>query len=345
MFKNRLLEYSQENSLPLPLYHTVNEGKDHLPQFKCSVTVNGAQYNSPPGFQHKKPAQNAAAEEAVKDLLKQGLLVQFEETRLPKNVLEQLALKKNVPLPTYHFTKEGYAHCPTFTATVQINGTSYAGGPAKSKKEAASKAACEAIRTIEPYYWDTLSLVKLQSESTRNNDSGHPAGECKSELKMPVDNLASNNQLLGATKSEISSEKLTVENAPVVEKRSEITNVENPCGVGQSLEKAKVEDKFEAEKSLSNSAAAEQPYNRLQQDLFLAQLGQLKDQIGDANQNTQNGSKEIEGKQQGSQEIGFTESMSKRSRRESKNAEQMSERKKTHRRKNTPKRMKSRGTA
>jgi len=207
---------------------------------------------------------------------------------------------------------------------------------------------CLALRTIEPHYWDTLSLVKLQSESTRNNDSGHPAGECdmmESELKMPVDNLASNNQLLGATKSEISSEKLTVENAPVVEKRSETTNVENPCGVGQSLEKAKVEDKFEAEKSLSNSAAAEQPYNRLQQDLFLAQLGQLKDQIGDANQNTQNGSKEIEGKQQGSQEIGFTKSMSKRSRRESKNAEQMSERKKTHRRKNTPKRMKSRGTA
>jgi dsRNA-specific ribonuclease len=87
-----------------------------------------------------------------------------QETGLPKSVLVQLALKKNVPLPTYNFTKEGDAHCPTFTATVQINGACY---------------------------------------------------------------LASNNQLLGATKSEISSEKLTVENAPVVEKRSEITNVEN----------------------------------------------------------------------------------------------------------------------
>jgi hypothetical protein len=41
----------------------------------------------------------------------------------------------------------------------------------------------------------------------------------ESELKMPVDNLAYNNQLLGATKSEISSKKLTVENAPVVKKK------------------------------------------------------------------------------------------------------------------------------
>ena len=57
----------------------------------------------------------------------------------------------------------------------------------------------------------------------------------ESKLKMPVDNLASNNQLLGATKSEISSKKLTVENAPVVEKRSEITNVENSGALPMSI--------------------------------------------------------------------------------------------------------------
>jgi hypothetical protein len=96
MFKNRLLEYSQGNSLPLPLYHTVNEGEDHLPQFKCTVTVNGAQYDSPPGFQQKKLAQNAAAEAAVKDLLKQGLLVQFEvslnSTQMLKSLWKMLVL-------------------------------------------------------------------------------------------------------------------------------------------------------------------------------------------------------------------------------------------------------------
>jgi len=35
--------------------------------------VNGARYDSPPRYNHKKPAQNAVAEAAVKNLLKQGL--------------------------------------------------------------------------------------------------------------------------------------------------------------------------------------------------------------------------------------------------------------------------------
>jgi len=33
-----------------------------------------------------------------------------------------------------------------FTATVEINGASYAGGPANSKEEAASKAGCESFQ-------------------------------------------------------------------------------------------------------------------------------------------------------------------------------------------------------
>lgn len=48
--------------------------------------------------------------------------------------------------PTYKFTREGDTHCLTFTATVEINGASYAGGPANSKEEAASKAGCESFQ-------------------------------------------------------------------------------------------------------------------------------------------------------------------------------------------------------
>jgi len=85
-----------------------------------------------------------------------NFLATKQETGLPKSVLVQLALKKNVSPPTYNFTKEGDAHCSTFTATVQINGACYSGGPAKSRKEAASKAACEAIRAIEPQCCECL---------------------------------------------------------------------------------------------------------------------------------------------------------------------------------------------
>jgi len=68
-------------------------------KFKCSVTANGAKYDSPSGFKRKKLAQNAAVEAAVRDLLKQSLLMLFEETRLSKIVLDEFALKKNMPPP------------------------------------------------------------------------------------------------------------------------------------------------------------------------------------------------------------------------------------------------------
>ena len=62
--------------------------------------------------------------------------------------------------PPYKFTKEGDAHCPTFTATVEINGASYAGDPANSKKDATSKAACKAIRPIDPHYCEFVADSK-----------------------------------------------------------------------------------------------------------------------------------------------------------------------------------------
>lgn len=109
----------------------------------------------------------------------------------------------------------------------------------------------------------------------------------KSKLKMRVDKMNCNNQLLGATKYEISTEnstvenahiveisteKLTTENENIVEKGSEIMkyeisteklivenivetgsemiNVDDPGEVGQRLKNAKVNDEFEIEKSV-----------------------------------------------------------------------------------------------
>jgi hypothetical protein len=44
-----------------------------------------------------------------------------------------------------------------FTATVEINGASYAGGPANSKEEAASKAGCESFQ-LTPTIVSSLSI-------------------------------------------------------------------------------------------------------------------------------------------------------------------------------------------
>jgi len=253
--------------------------------------------------------------------------------------------------PTYKFTREGDTHCLTFTATVEINGASYAGGPANSK-EATSNAACEVIRAIDPHYSNSLSRVEIQAESTIDNDSIQHTGECdvnKSELKNP---LTSYNQLVEGVYSqspENSIEKVTVENAPVVEKGSEKRNVEDPCVVGHDLENSEVKDAFEAQKSMSNinhatSAPAEQPHNQPPQDPLPAQQGQSKEEIGDAYPDNQHGSEEIEGNGQGSREVDLPASTSKRSGSESENAEQC-ERKKNHKKKNKAKRMKTHGTA
>ena len=60
---------------------------------------------------------------------------------------------------------------------------------------------------------------------------------------MPADNFTSNNQLLVGTDShsvENSTEKLNVENAPALESVPVKINVENPCAVGEDLEKLMV---------------------------------------------------------------------------------------------------------
>jgi len=72
-------------------------------------------------------------------------LMTKQETKQPKNVLIELAVKKNIPLPTYQFTKEGITHRPTFTAIVEINRELYTGAPGNNKKEATRNAAYEAI--------------------------------------------------------------------------------------------------------------------------------------------------------------------------------------------------------
>lgn len=251
MFKNRLQEYTQKKALPLPVYHTVNgrlrPSSAIHPQFKCSVTINGTKYESPPGFSRKKAAQNAAAKEAVEDLQRQGF--KFKERKRPNSVLAELASMKNMP--------------PTFTATVEINGTSYTGTPANSLKEAANKAAFEAIWATDPHYCIALS-----------HDSEQLAGKphaSKSVSKTPVDNLTFNHQLLGGTESQSDESgpgKFNVMDASGPEKASEKTEMEDP---------------------------AEQIHNQPQQDPLPVQQRHLKTETGYVYQYPR--SEEIQGKQ------------------------------------------------
>lgn len=347
MFKNRLQEYAQKTSLPLPVYTTVNEGQDHLPQFKCSVTVNGVRYDSPPGYKYKKEAENAAAQVAVEDLRKLGLDVHFKKTKLLKNVLSELAVKKNIPLPTYQFTQEGIAHCPTFTATVEINGESYTGAPGYNKKEAARNAAYEAIQSIRTQDCNSFPQIELYDETEQNNDSRQEFKVTNAVSKLPTDNSTSKNQLLVGTGSHSAenTEKLNVKNVPTVPEK---INVENPCEVGLASEKSMGKDSGEVENgkpSINESNPGLAPVEKPQQDPILVEQHGLKEEMTDLIENKEHGFKQLEGMQQGSQEIVLTESIVKRIRSEHEDAEHMSDRKKKLKKKNKAKMRKSDGTA
>ncbi|KAK6913560.1 Double-stranded RNA-binding domain [Dillenia turbinata] len=70
MHKNRLQEFTQRSSLPLPIYHTVSEGAQHAPKFRSTVLVAGAAYTSPDTFSHRKAAEQDVARLALDGITK-----------------------------------------------------------------------------------------------------------------------------------------------------------------------------------------------------------------------------------------------------------------------------------
>lgn len=154
MFKSILQEFALKNSYPLPDYKEEIQGSVHDQKFKCTVTINGNTYESPPGSTKKKEAHNAAAKAAVEDLLKRGLLPDFETTylqatkqdnRQPKNILAVLASSKGMSSPSY-----------SFTVTVKVNEKPYTGNPSNNHKEAENNAALKAIKEIDPQYFELV---------------------------------------------------------------------------------------------------------------------------------------------------------------------------------------------
>lgn len=63
------------------------------------------------------------------------------DIHLYKNLLQEYALREGLFMPQYKTTKAGEAHDPTFNATVEVEGETFHGNPAMSKKQAELSAA------------------------------------------------------------------------------------------------------------------------------------------------------------------------------------------------------------
>ncbi|XWS30809.1 hypothetical protein CRYUN_Cryun23aG0021800 [Craigia yunnanensis] len=151
MHKNRLQEFSQRSSIPLPVYQTFNEGSLHPPKFRSTVLVDGISYTSVNTFSHRKAAEQDVAKYALecisKKLKDEGCPLIREDTVLCKSILNEFAVKMNLEMPTYNTIQSG-GLLPLFVSYLVFNGVTYSGETGRNKKEAEQLAARAAILSL-----------------------------------------------------------------------------------------------------------------------------------------------------------------------------------------------------
>ncbi|KAL6512948.1 hypothetical protein OROHE_019738 [Orobanche hederae] len=159
MCKNRLQEYAQRASLPLPIYQTSTEGPPHTPVFRSQVWVDGQCFISPNVFLNKKMAEQDAAKHAliaIREKVKnEGPSRILEDKVFCKSMVNEFAVRMNRSAPTYT-TNMTEAFLPMFVSSLQFDGVTYTGQAGKTKKEAEQFAACAAV----------LSILGSESSST-----------------------------------------------------------------------------------------------------------------------------------------------------------------------------------
>ncbi|KAG8384163.1 hypothetical protein BUALT_Bualt04G0089600 [Buddleja alternifolia] len=149
--KNRLQEFTQKASIPLPMYETFNEGTQHAHQFRSRVWVDGTCFMSPNTFSIKKMAEQDAAKHALigiqEKIKSEGCARVLEETIFCKSIINQYALKMNLSPPTY-VTNVSKMITSVFVSSLILNGDTFIGYAGKTKKESEQLAARAAILSI-----------------------------------------------------------------------------------------------------------------------------------------------------------------------------------------------------
>ncbi|KAH7862515.1 hypothetical protein Vadar_005929 [Vaccinium darrowii] len=125
-YKMQLQNYAQSKNLAPPFYSSISEGPPHALQFQATVTIDGQSFDSPGHFRTLKEAEHGAAK---------------IDTRLYKNLLQELAQSEGFSLPEYKTEKCGPPHMLTFFSTVEVEGEIFHGKGAKSHKMAEQNAA------------------------------------------------------------------------------------------------------------------------------------------------------------------------------------------------------------
>ncbi|XP_068335834.1 double-stranded RNA-binding protein 1-like isoform X2 [Pyrus communis] len=157
LYKNQLQTYAQKRNLLLPVYSCEREGPPHNCRFKCRVTIDGQTYEGQEFLPTLKDAEHAVAKAALMSLLPNG--VQEDDSGLFKNLLQELIQKEGFSIPIYSSRMSGEPHIPVFVSSVEIEGETFMGQEARSKKQAELSAAKVAYHTLRERKSSQLPLV------------------------------------------------------------------------------------------------------------------------------------------------------------------------------------------
>ncbi|KAL6559058.1 HLA class II histocompatibility antigen, DR beta 4 chain [Orobanche hederae] len=160
MYKNQLQQFAQKKNFGLPKYTTEAEGPPHARRYKSSVSLDGKSYETVEYFPTMKEAEQAVAKVACQML---SVNVIQEDGGLYKSLLQDLAHKRGLLLPSYATVKSGLSHRPLFSSIVELGGHEYRGAEAKTKKQAemnAAKAAyCALMESLPSTEYSSISSV------------------------------------------------------------------------------------------------------------------------------------------------------------------------------------------
>ncbi|XP_038725526.1 double-stranded RNA-binding protein 4-like [Tripterygium wilfordii] len=151
MYKNRLQEYAQKSRLPLPVYCIKNEGYDHAPKFRASVSVGDNFFESRLTFSTRKVAEQDVAKLAIDSMevktKDEGCAPIYKDLKHCKSILHEFSVKMNWEHPKYTTIKKHDKH-PVFISSLLFDGITYTSDESGSKKEAEQLAASATIETL-----------------------------------------------------------------------------------------------------------------------------------------------------------------------------------------------------
>ncbi|ONI17028.1 hypothetical protein PRUPE_3G133800 [Prunus persica] len=158
LYKNQLQTYAHKRNLLLPVYSCEREGPPHANRYKCRVTIDEHTYEGQEFLPTMKEAEHAVAKVALMSLLPNG--IQEDYIGLYKNVLQELIQKEGFSMPVYSTKNSGEVHVPIFVSTVEIEGETFTGSEARSKKQAEMSAAKVAYHTLRERKSSKIPLVR-----------------------------------------------------------------------------------------------------------------------------------------------------------------------------------------